>query len=155
MCAVLKYYDLKNMTKDKSRQRHASANHSGSKISSGNEKAKTCVLVVDDDEKILRFLSSSLRLAGYDIITSTSGEEALQLVESAKPQCIVLDILMPAMDGFEVLGRLRATSKMPVIAISAHASNAGQALSLGANVFLAKPFRPDELIKRIQAILKQ
>lgn len=112
------------------------------------------LLVVDDDVKILRFLRSSLRLAGYDVVTAESGEEALQLMESAKPQCIILDVLMPVVDGFEVLKRLRADSELPVIAISAHASNAGQALSLGANVFLAKPFRPDELIKKIEALLE-
>ena len=100
---MLKYYDFKDMTKDKSRQRKVAASHTGSKISDGHGEAKTCVLVVDDDEKIVRFLSSSLRLAGYDIMTCTSGEEALQLAESAKPQCIVLDILMSPVDGFEVL----------------------------------------------------
>ena len=115
----------------------------------------TCrLLVVDDDVKILRFLRSSLRLAGYDVITAEGGEEALQLMESAKPQCIVLDVLMPVVDGFEVLRRLRAVSKLPVIAISAHSSSAEKALALGANVFLGKPFRPDELIKRIDALLK-
>jgi DNA-binding response OmpR family regulator len=114
--------------------------------------SKVRVLVVDDDEKILRFIGSSLRLAGYDVCTATCGEEALQLLEAKKPQLMVLDILMPQTDGFEVLKRLRPASKLPVIAISAHASNAGQALSLGANVFLAKPFRPDELIKKIKAL---
>jgi DNA-binding response OmpR family regulator len=115
--------------------------------------SKVQVLVVDDDEKILRFISSSLRLAGYDVCTATCGEEALQLLESKKPQIMVLDILMPMMDGFEVLERLRPASKLPVIAISAHASAAEKALSLGANAFLAKPFRPDELQKRIKALL--
>lgn len=114
--------------------------------------SKVRVLVVDDDEKILRFVRSSLALAGYDVCTTTCGEEALQLLESKKPQIMVLDILMPQTDGFEVLKRVRPASKLPVIAISAHASNAGQALSLGANVFIAKPFRPDELIKEIKAL---
>jgi DNA-binding response OmpR family regulator len=115
--------------------------------------SKVRVLVVDDDVKILRFIGSSLRLAGYDVSTATSGEEALQLVESKKPQIMVLDILMPVMDGFDVLRKLRTVSKVPVITISAHASAAEQALSLGANAFLAKPFRPDELIKKIEALL--
>jgi DNA-binding response OmpR family regulator len=115
--------------------------------------SKVRVLVVDDDEKILRFVRSSLTLAGYDVATATSGEEALQLVESKQPHVMVLDILMPQTDGFEVLKRLRPASKLPVIAISAHASAAGDALSLGANGFLAKPFRPDELIKKIKAIV--
>ena len=125
-----------------------------SKTSMNTEDRKMCVLVVDDDVKILRFLHSSLRLAGYEVVTTTSGEEALELVESKNPNVMVLDILMSPLDGFEVLSRLRADSKLPVIAISAHASSAEKALSLGANVFMAKPFRPDELIKRIESVLK-
>ncbi len=112
-----------------------------------------CVLVVDDDVKILRFIRSSLTLAGYVVITTTSGEEALKLVESEKPNVMLLDILMPVMDGFEVLRKLRAVSELPVIAVSAQASAAEEALRLGANDFLAKPFRPDELVNRIKALL--
>jgi two-component system KDP operon response regulator KdpE len=116
---------------------------------------QTRVLVVDDDVKILRFTSASLRLVGYDVITVAGGEEALKLAESEKPDIMLLDILMPVMDGFEVLRRLRAVSKLPVIAISAHSSAAEKALNLGANGFLAKPFRPDELVKRIDSLLHQ
>jgi DNA-binding response OmpR family regulator len=116
--------------------------------------SKVPVLVVDDDVKILRFISSSLKLAGYDVCTATCGEEALQVCESKKPHIIILDILMSPMDGFEVLRRLRTSSKLPVIAISAHASSAEKALSLGADVFLAKPFRPDDLVTRIRAVLE-
>lgn len=141
------------MAGNKNHKLPSSDDRTASNVSGETQKSKTCVLVVDDDVKILRFLRSSLRLAGYDIVTASSGEEALQLVETAKPQCMVLDILMPVMDGFEVLKRLRVRSNLPVIAVSAHASAAENALNLGANGFLAKPFRPDELIKRIQALL--
>lgn len=141
------------MTKDSRQYRPASSAKPVPATSLQTSESKVRVLVVDDDEKILRFIGSSLRLAGYDVSTATSGEEALQLVESKKPQIMVLDILMPVMDGFDVLQKLRTVSKLPVITISAHASAAGQALSLGANAFLAKPFRPDELIKKIKALL--
>ena len=114
---------------------------------------KVCVLVLDDDVRILRFIGASLRINGYNVITATCGEEALKLAESEKPNIMLLDMLMPVMDGFEVLESLRATSDLPVIAISAHASNAEKALSLGANNFLPKPFMPDELIKRIKDLL--
>lgn len=109
--------------------------------------------MVDDDVKILRFLRTSLTLAGYDVVTATSGEEALRLQESAKPNIMLLDILMPIVNGFEVLRRLRAVSELPVIAFSAHASAAEEALRLGANDFLSKPFMPGELVKRIEALL--
>ncbi len=110
------------------------------------------VLVVDDDARILRFISSSLRLAGHSVCIATCGEEALKLAKSDKPDVIVLDILMPDLDGFEVIRRLRAESDLPVIAVSAHASTAAEALDLGANSFLAKPFHPSELIKRIDSL---
>lgn len=111
------------------------------------------ILVVDNDLKIIRFLRTSLALAGYDVVAATNGEEALRLQESEKPDIMLLDILMPVMDGFEVLRRLRAVSGLPVIAFSAHTSAAGEALRLGADDFLAKPFKPDELVKKIKALL--
>jgi len=147
------YDDFKKMTKDNRQKHPSSADKTGSETSTQTKDSKVQVLVVDDDVKILRFISSSLRLAGYDVATATSGEEALQLLESKKPQIMVLDILMPQTDGFAVIRKLRPESKLPVIAISAHTSAAGQALSLGANGFIAKPFRPDELIKKIEALL--
>jgi DNA-binding response OmpR family regulator len=111
------------------------------------------VLIVDDDARILNFIRPNLRLAGYDVIDAKDGEQALKLVQSEKPGIMILDILMSPMDGFEVLKKLRKFSEMPVIAISAHTSAAEEALSLGANDFLGKPFRPDELVKRIKALL--
>ena len=111
------------------------------------------VLVVDDDVKILKFLRLSLVLAGYDVVTASNGDEALTLVRSEKPDIMVLDLLMPVMDGFEVLKRLRVSSKLPVLAISAHTSSAEKALSLGASEFMAKPFKPDELVKTIKTLL--
>jgi CheY-like chemotaxis protein len=83
------------------------------------------LLVVDDDIKILRFLSYSLAAAGYEVTTVTGGEEALKLAESVKPDIMLLDILMSPMNGLEVLRRLRTTSELPVIAISAQISAAG------------------------------
>jgi len=115
---------------------------------------KTLVLVVDDDTKILNFIRVSLKLAGYDVVTATAGEESLKLVDSEKPGIMLLDIVMCPMDGFEVIKRLRTFSRMPVIAISAHASAAEKALSLGADDFLGKPFRPDDLLKKIKTLLE-
>jgi two-component system, OmpR family, KDP operon response regulator KdpE len=128
---------------------HQNARHETSKRT---KDSKIRVLVVDDDVKILRFLRSSLTLAGYDVATVTSGEEALKLVESDKPDIMLLDLFMPVMDGFEVLERIRSASELPVIAFSAHISAADRALCLGANRFLSKPFRPDELIKVINSL---
>ena len=110
------------------------------------------VLIVDDDVRILRFVATSLKLAGHTVCTATCGEDALKLAESDKPDVMVLDILMPEVDGFEVLRRLRDVSKLPVVAISAHSSSGEKAVKQGANVFLAKPFKPDELIRLITSL---
>ena len=116
---------------------------------------KTRVLVVDDDNKILRFMRTSLRLSGYEPLTATDGEEGLQLAKSQDPDIMLLDILMPGTDGFNVLRRLRTFSDMPVIAISADPSYADKAIELGANCSVAKPFRPEECIGRISSLLKR
>jgi two-component system KDP operon response regulator KdpE len=118
-----------------------------------NNPKKQCVLVVDDHPKVLKFIGIDLRLRGYDVITVCSGEEALEQVKSAKPDIMLLDIIMPGMDGFEVLRQLRCFSQLPVITFSASASNYDDAIQLGANDFLTKPFEPDEMGKRIQALI--
>jgi two-component system KDP operon response regulator KdpE len=111
------------------------------------------VLVVDDQPKVLKFISIDLRLHGYDVITIGSGEEALEIVKSDRPDIMLLDIIMPGMDGFEVLRQLRGFSQLPVITISASATNYTEAIKLGANDFLTKPFQPDDMIKRIQELI--
>jgi len=111
------------------------------------------VLLVDDEAKILKFLELKLRLSGYEVIATTSGKKAVELAESAKPDLILLDIIMPGMDGLEVLQKLRSFSNVPIIASSARSGSADKALSLGATEYLPKPFNPDELIERIKTLL--
>lgn len=115
---------------------------------------KICVLVVDDDGRILRFLDISLKMAGYKVVVALNGEEALRLQESERPDVVLLDIFMPGMSGIEVLRKLRTVSKVPVIAFSAHATALREALQAGANDFLAKPFIPEELIQRIKVLMQ-
>ncbi len=116
---------------------------------------KKRVLVVDDEAAILRIVGTSLRLMGYDVITTGSGKDALKLSETENPDIMLLDIFMPGMDGLEVLGKLRKNSKLPVIMFSAHSSSREEALKLGANDFVAKPFTPDQMGKRISAVLEK
>ena len=117
------------------------------------KERKQCVLVVDDHPKVLRFIEIDLRLRGFEVVTTTSGSEALELVKSAKPDIVLLDIIMPVMDGFEVLQKLRDFGQLPVIAFSASPGNYHDAMRLGANDFMPKPFQPDEMVKRIEALL--
>jgi DNA-binding response OmpR family regulator len=114
---------------------------------------KKCVLVVDDHPKVLRFIEIDLKLRGYEVVTATSGEEALKLVRSRKPSIMLLDIIMPEVDGLEVLKRLRTSSQLPVIAFSASPGERDNAIRLGADDFMTKPFHPDDMVKRIEVLL--
>jgi two-component system KDP operon response regulator KdpE len=117
-------------------------------------KPRKKVLVVDDETPILRFVDASLKIAGYDVITTDSGEEALQLVKQEHPDILLLDIFMVPLSGFDVLHRLRKFSEVPVIAFSARSFVSDQALEMGASDFISKPFKPDELERRIRNILE-
>lgn len=116
---------------------------------------KKLVLVVDDEPKVLRFIEISLKLNGFEAILATSGEEAIELIYSQKPHIVLLDIVMPGMDGLEVIRQLRTFSSMPVIAFSASAVNHDDALRLGADDFVAKPFDLDEMIDKIRELLNR
>jgi two-component system, OmpR family, KDP operon response regulator KdpE len=115
--------------------------------------AKGRILVVDDEHAILRVLSIKLRVAGYDVITALNGEEALKLVASANPDLLLLDLLLPGMDGLQVMENLRDRSDLPIIVISARPDLAQKALSLGAAYFLAKPFDVDDLVGKTDRLL--
>jgi two-component system KDP operon response regulator KdpE len=117
-------------------------------------KKKKRVLVVDDHPKVLRFVEIDLKLRGFEVVTSTSGKEALELVKSAEPDIMLLDIIMPEMDGFEVLKKLRDFTDLPVIAFSASPGNHQGAMSLGANDFMPKPFDADEMARRIKRLIR-
>jgi len=115
------------------------------------------VLLVDDEQRILNFLSSKLRASGYGVLIASNGVEALEQVQAQEPDLVVLDILMPKKDGLETLKELRTFSPVSVIILSAKGTNADKVkgLSLGADDYLAKPFSPDELIARIEAVRRR
>ena len=115
------------------------------------------ILVVDDEERILNFLLSKLKISGYEVLTASNGVEALEQVQAQEPDLVVLDVMMPKMDGFETLKELRTISSVPVIILSARGANADKVkgLALGADDYLAKPFSPDELVARIEAVRRR
>jgi two-component system KDP operon response regulator KdpE len=115
---------------------------------------KKLILVVDDEPMVLRFLEIELRLWEFDVASTTSGATALEMVRSEGPDIMLLDIIMPDMDGFEVLRRLREFSDIPVFAISAGIHHAEKARQLGANEFFTKPFQVSEIVPRIHAYIK-
>jgi DNA-binding response OmpR family regulator len=115
------------------------------------------ILVVDDDEQILDFLRPKLKGAGYNVLTASNGIEALQQTKAQEPDLLVLDLMMPGMDGFETLKEIRDFSAVPVIVLSARGSDTDKikGLELGADDYLSKPFNPDELLARIKALRRR
>jgi two-component system KDP operon response regulator KdpE len=120
-------------------------------------RSHTYILVVDDDEKILKFLRYNLSGEGWHILTARNGAEAIQTVEKEHPDLILLDIMMPEVDGFEVCQRVRQWSQVPIIGVSARGDTADKVkcLDLGADDYITKPFGIDELIARIKAVLRR
>ncbi len=115
------------------------------------------VLVADDEPRITRLVAMSLTDDGFNVISALGGEEALRKAEESKPDIVLLDIVMPDIDGIEVMRRLRETRPVPVILLTAKGSSAERArgLDLGADDYLAKPFHPDELAARVRAVLRR
>jgi two-component system, OmpR family, response regulator len=111
------------------------------------------VLIVDDDSNLRRLLSVTLRLAGFSVYTAENGAIALSLMTASAPDVIILDLMMPVMDGREFHRRIRAEGhSTPVLLVSAY--GAEQAChELGAQDSLPKPFDPDELVERVQVLV--
>jgi DNA-binding response OmpR family regulator len=118
---------------------------------------KPLILVVDDDRKILRLLRIELTAQGFQVLMAERGQDAIELVERQRPDLVVLDIIMPGMDGLEVLKRLRESTGVPVILLTAKGTDADKilGLELGADDYLAKPFNPEELTARTRAVLRR
>ena len=115
------------------------------------------ILVVDDDPRMLRLLRLNLERAGYRVATEGDGVAALDRVALERPDLILLDVMMPAMDGFTFLARLREFSAVPVILLTAKGEERDkvQGLDLGADDYLTKPFGPAELLARVRAVLRR
>jgi two-component system OmpR family response regulator len=116
------------------------------------------LLVVDDEATILELLSGSLRLSGFEVVTAASGTEAVRAAASCRPDLVLLDVMMPDGDGFEVLSRIRSGgSEVPVIFLTARdeVPDRVKGFTLGGDDYVTKPFSLDELLGRIRAVLKR
>jgi two-component system, OmpR family, response regulator MprA len=115
------------------------------------------VLVVDDDEKITGFLRRALAYEGYQVAVASGGAAALTAALEAPPDLVVLDVMMPGLDGLEVCRRLRAGGDVPVLMLTARDEviDRVQGLDAGADDYLAKPFALDELLARLRALLRR
>jgi two-component system, OmpR family, KDP operon response regulator KdpE len=115
------------------------------------------VLVVDDDETIRRTLRINLRARGYEVEEVATGRDALSTIDDAAPDLVILDLGLPDIDGVEVLRRLRATSRVPVVVLSARqqSDDKVEALDEGADDYVTKPFGMDELMARVRSALRR
>jgi len=118
---------------------------------------KPRVLIADDDWRLLEYLREYLVQSGYEVLIAGNGLETLEQAQTQDPDLIILDILMPHMDGLQVLAELRRYSKTPVIILSSQTSDAARikGLNLGADDFLIKPFNIEELATRVKAVIRR
>jgi DNA-binding response OmpR family regulator len=115
------------------------------------------VLIVDDDLPSLKMNSYLLREEGYEVLTATNGAEALEVLNSELVDLVILDVMMPMMDGHETLRRVRQQYDVPVIFLSAKGETADKVrgLEIGADDYLAKPFEPSELLARVKSVMRR
>jgi DNA-binding response OmpR family regulator len=115
------------------------------------------VLVIDDDRKLCSLLSEYLGSVGLEVLTAQSADTGLPLLRAEQPDIVVLDVMLPGMDGFEICRAIRRSSSVPIIMLTARGEVTDRVvgLELGADDYMPKPFEPRELVARIQAILRR
>jgi two-component system KDP operon response regulator KdpE len=115
------------------------------------------VLIADDEEFILAFVSIKLKVSGYQVSTATDGLQALEMIKDKVPDLVIIDLIMPRMDGPRLLREIRKFSNVPVIILTAVDAQDSiiKELRAGADDYLHKPFNPDELVARIEAIRRR
>ena len=113
------------------------------------------ILIVEDDETVLNFEELELKHEGYDCVIAKDGRQALEVFEKENPDLILLDIMLPELNGIEVLRRIRKTSSVPVILVTAKGETYDKVngLNTGADDYISKPFVIEELLARISAVL--
>ena len=120
-------------------------------------ESKQKILVVDDEASIRRILETRLKMAGYNVVTAEDGEEAVELFNKINPDLVILDVMMPKMDGYGVTREIRRVSDIPIIILTAlgDVSERITGLELGADDYVIKPFSPKELEARVKAVLRR
>ena len=120
-------------------------------------KQDKTILVVDDEPRIIEAVSMNLELEGYQVSAARNGYEALQKLTEDLPDLIILDVMMPEIDGFETLRKIREVSTVPVIMLTVKGEEIDKVkgLDLGADDYVTKPFSPKELVSRVKAVLRR
>jgi two-component system KDP operon response regulator KdpE len=119
--------------------------------------APQIILVVDDEARMRRFIRMNLELEGYQVVEAENGVQALDQIRKYTPDLVIMDVMMPEMDGFETLGMLREISTVPVILLTVRSEEEDitRGLNLGADDYITKPFSPRELNSRVAAVLRR
>jgi OmpR family response regulator RpaB len=120
-------------------------------------KKRTCIMAIDDEIEILRLLRNILEDEGYDFIGADSGDSAFSMMQKRNPDLIILDIMMPGLNGFQVLDRIRQESDIPVIMLTGmgEVTALRDSVEIGADDYVRKPFYPLELVARVRAKLRR
>src|SRR5512145_2170816 len=115
------------------------------------------LLIIDDDERLCSLLATYLSRHGYELLSATNGATGLRLIKDRNPRLVILDLMLPGRDGFEICRDIRKQSRIPVIMLTARGDITDRVvgLELGADDYLPKPFEPRELVARIQSILRR
>jgi DNA-binding response OmpR family regulator len=116
---------------------------------------KTTILTADDDPQLLRLVARNLELEDYNVLVASDGQQALEQIEQRAPDLVLLDVMMPKMDGFTVCQRVREFSAVPIIIVTARGQDKVRGLDLGADDYLIKPFGIEELLARVRAVLQR
>src|SRR5579872_299432 len=118
---------------------------------------KPTIVAADDDPQLLRLVTRNLQLEGYDVVATSDGQQALERIEEKLPDLVILDVMMPKLDGFAVCERVREFSAVPIIIVTARGQDQDKihGLDLGADDYLTKPFSVDELLARVRAVLRR
>ena len=126
-------------------------------LETSETEARQKILVADDEASIRRILETRLKMVGYDVVTAEDGEEAVDVFNKTNPDLVVLDVMMPKMDGYGVTREIRRTSDVPIIILTAlgDVSERITGLELGADDYVIKPFSPKELEARVKAVLRR
>jgi len=115
------------------------------------------ILVVDDEDSIVQLISYNLRRAGYEVLIARNGEDGLAMARTDHPDMVVLDLMLPGMDGFEVCKELRKETDIPILMLTARGEEIDRVIGfeIGADDYVTKPFSPRELVGRVKAILRR
>lgn len=115
------------------------------------------ILIVDDEPRYLRLMEANLVTEGYQVVKATNGQEAVDLVATKQPELVLLDVMMPVLDGFEACDRIREFSNVPIIIVTARGEENARVrgLDLGADDYIIKPFSATEMLARVRAVLRR